>query len=91
MDTSIIIAFIIALILIILIDAFDTGIPLIIMGFLIMAFAWNLTTIFVFASTDFSGWGNVIILVYWIIAIFSFLKAISTGYQAGVFSKRKNA
>lgn len=89
MDINTIVAFLMALILIILVTCIDDGIPLIIIGFLIMAFAWNLTSIFGFASTDLAGWGKVIILGYWIIATFAFLKSIVTGYDQGAFSFRK--
>lgn len=87
MDTSTIIAFLVALILIIIINEIEEGIPLILIGFFIMAFAWNLTAIFGFASTDLAGWGNVIILGYWIIGIFAFLKSLATG--AAIFKKRE--
>ena len=81
-------AFLIAMILVIIINEIEEGIPLIIIGFIMMAFSWNLTATFGFASTDLGGWGVVIILGYWIIATFAFLKAAATGYYNGVFNAR---
>ena len=90
MDTSTTMAFLIALILVIIINEIEEGIPLIIIGFFTMAFSWNLTSVFGFTSTDLAGWGKVMILGYWITATFAFLKAAATGYYNGVFNARRS-
>ena len=90
MDINTVTAFLVALILVIIIDFIDDGIPLLLIGFVTAAFAWNLNSVLSITSTALSGWGIVIIWGYWMIAVFSFGKAGVAGYDHGIFKSKRN-
>jgi len=76
MDVDIVFSFLIALVIIIVMTILDEGFPLIILGFLVLFFTWNIPTIFLITSSSLSGWGNLLILIYAILSLFCFAKAI---------------
>lgn len=76
MDIDIIFSFLIALVIIIVMTILDEGFPLIILGFLVLFFAWNIPAAFSITSSSLSGWGNLLILIYAILSVFCFAKAI---------------
>jgi hypothetical protein len=89
MDISTVTAFIVALILILIINCTDDGIPLLLIGFGTAAFTWNLDSIFSITSSVLNGWGIVIIWEYWITAVFAFGKAGVAGYDHGIFKTKR--
>lgn len=76
-----IMAFLILMFIIIVIDCIDTSIPLAVIGFVSIAVSWNLSIIFGLTSADLSGFGQLIVLGYWITVVFAFGKIIVSSYD----------
>lgn len=90
LDTGTLISFVVALVLVLIINETEEGIPLILIGFISMAIAWNITSIFGVSFTGLDGFGKLIFLGYWITIAFAFLKAAATGYYNGVFNAKRS-
>lgn len=82
-------SFVFLIIVIIVSTCIDEGIPLILLGFITLAVAFNLGTIFSLTSTTLTGlgisWFIIIRLIYMMTAIFFFVK--SMGMANGVFKR----
>lgn len=89
--SDLIFSFVFLIILIIVSTCIDEGIPLILLGFITLAVAFNLGTIFSLTSTTLSGlgvdWFTIIRLIYMMTAIFFLAKSIGTA--GSIFKQRQ--
>ena len=90
MDTNLVFAFLTLLIIALIVSEIEEAILLFILGIVIIAISWNLETAFVLTDSSYSGFGNLIILGFWLCAIFCFGKAGITGYEGiAIYRSRK--
>lgn len=84
-------SFLFLIILIIVSTCIEEGIPLILLGFITLAIAFNLDTIFSLTDTTLIGlgisWFTIIRLIFVITAIFFFAKSMGTA--SNIFKQRQ--
>ena len=91
MDSNLVFAFLILIIILLIASVIDEAILLLIAGFSIAVIAWNMDTMLSITATSYSSFGNLLILSYWISAVFCFGKAAITGYEGiSIYRKKRH-
>jgi hypothetical protein len=89
MDSNLVFAFLVLFILILIASVIEEAILLAILGFATIALSWNLETIFSITSGSYAGFGQLIILSYWLVVVFAFGKAGIVGYDGYSMLRKK--
>ena len=75
---NLIYAFLVASLIVVIIDAIDQALILWIFGFLCAVFAWSISETFSITNSSYGGFGRIFILGVWALVIICFGKAALT-------------